>query len=73
MIIRESFYFWSQHSEPWFVPLEVSNEIGAGVPGVIRNRVEGCEDIEEVFNIHVLRPDPPRFSKLRLVRFEVTR
>ena len=54
MVIRESFYFWSQYSESRFVPFEVGNEIGAGVPDVVRVRVEKCEDVEKVFDIHVL-------------------
>ena len=72
MIIRESLYSWSQHSRPWFVTAEVPHKVTAGVPGVVRDRLEGCENFEQVFDIHVFRCDPLRFNEPRLVRVEIT-
>jgi hypothetical protein len=72
MVIWESFYLWHQHSEPWLVFMEMIQKISTGVPGVVRIHVKGCEDIEQVFDIHVLRSDPLRFVEPRLVTFEIT-
>ena len=55
IVVRESFSPWPQHSEPGFVPTEVRHKIGTGGPGVTRVCVEGREDVEQVFDIRVLR------------------
>ena len=70
MVVRESFYLRSQHSGPGFVPTEVHDEVGADVPDVVRVRGERCEDVEQMFGVHVLRCDPLRFCESWLAGFE---
>jgi len=73
VIVREPFDFWSQNDEPLFVPNEVVRESGAGFPDIVRVLVNGCEDIEQVLNVYILRRDPPRFSEPGLVRTKINR
>jgi len=66
MVIREPFDPWPQNDEPWFVPREVRREIATGLPDVVRVGVDGCEDIEQMLDVYVLRRDPPCFSEVKL-------
>jgi hypothetical protein len=61
MVIGKAFDLRPQHSLPWFVPIEVLHEVATSIPDTTRVRVDGCEDIEQVLNVHILRPDPLRF------------
>jgi hypothetical protein len=61
MAVWESLELWPQHNQPWFVPTEVPHEIGTGTPDAVRVQVNGCEDIEQVFDIHIFRHDPSCF------------
>jgi hypothetical protein len=64
MVVRECLDLWSQYSESRFVPMEVIQETGACLPDDFRAWIERCEDVKQVFDVHVLRCDPSRFSKL---------
>ena len=46
MVVRKAFDLRLQHGEPLFVPKYMSHEIGAGIPDVVRVRIDGCEDIK---------------------------
>ena len=54
------------------MPIEVHCKIGTGVPDFVRVCVEGREDVEQMFGVHVFRSDPPRFFEPRLVRLKIT-
>ena len=71
VVIRRTFYFWPQYSGPRLVPDEMHHEICAGIPDVVRDRIEGGKRTEEVLDIHVRGRGPPCFSKSGRVRFEM--
>ena len=68
MVIREAFDLRSQHDQPLFMPIEVSHETSTDIPGNDRVRVDGCEDIEQVLDVHVFQHDPSCLLEARLVR-----
>jgi len=55
------------------VSIEVPYEISAGVPDTFRVCVDGCEDNEQVLDVHILRRDPPRLLEPGVVRGEPDR
>jgi hypothetical protein len=73
MVIREPFDLSPQHGKPRFVPIYVVHEMKTGIPDVGRVFVDGCEDIEEVFDVHILRRDPSCFFETGLVRIDINR
>ena len=73
MAIWESFDLWPQYDQPWFVSIKVAHEKNAGVPCVDRARVNRCEDIEQVLDVHILRYNTSGLFKAGLVRINVDR
>ena len=68
MIVWETFNPWPQNRESLLVPKEVLHEIRTSIPDPVRVGVDRREDIEQVFNIYVLRRDPLRCFEAGLVR-----
>ena len=66
MVIWETFDLWTQNRLSWFVPIEVEHKVCACIPVPTRVRVDGREDIEQMLDIHILRPDPSRLFKSRI-------
>ena len=73
MVIRESFDPRPQNDESIFVSHEMYHEVVTGIPDAVRVQVDSCEDIEQVFNVYVLRCDPSCFSEVGLARIKVDR
>ena len=71
VIVREPFDLWSQNDEPLFVPNEVVHKFVAGFPDIVQVCIDGCEDIEQVLNIHILRCNPSRFNEPGLDRIKI--
>ena len=67
MAVHISFDFWPRHCIPSLVPIQVLDKIGTDVPNDVRVRVDGCEDVKQVPNVHVIRRNPPCFFKLGLL------
>ena len=63
MVIAKALEPRPQHRSSWFVPKEMLNEVASSTLSFAPGCVNGCEDIEQVLNTHVLRRDPSRFSK----------
>ena len=55
-----------------FVQMEVPHKIDAGIPDNVRV-VDFCEDIEQVLDVYIFRPDPPCFSEVGFVRININR
>ena len=63
MIIGKRFNLWPQHCLPRVVPTEEKQKADTGSPDLIRVRIDGHQDIEQMLNIRVLRDDPSCFSE----------
>src|ERR1700753_698588 len=61
MIIGKVLNFWPQNSLPRLLSIEVSQKVFTGSPDLVRVRVDGRENIEQMLNIRILRGDPSCF------------
>ena len=58
MDIWERFDLWPQCNWTPFVPMKVLHEVIADIPDITGVRVNGCKNVKQVLDIHVLRHDP---------------
>ena len=52
--------------------MEVPHKIDAGIPDNVQV-VDFCEDIEQVLDVYIFRPDPLCFSEVGFVRININR